>query len=68
MHLGSERTEQDRPVDGLGAFIDRAQAEGWRFVNAGTFLRELGKPAWDPHQRLALIDATHPWIEAAGVR
>jgi peptidoglycan/xylan/chitin deacetylase (PgdA/CDA1 family) len=55
MHLGSERVEGDRPSAGLGAFMDRARAEGWAFVSAGTFLRELGKPAWDPHPRLALL-------------
>ena len=53
MHLGSERAEGDRPALGLGAFMDQARAEGWRFVNAGVFLHELGKPTWDPRQRLA---------------
>ncbi len=59
MHLGSGREEGDRPTDGLGAFMDRAQKEGWTFVSAGAFLRDLGKPAWDPHQRLALLNGTH---------
>ncbi len=67
MHLGSERTEQDRPTVGLGAFMDQARAEGWHFVNAGTFLHELGKPAWDPHQRLALLPSP-PSQAAAGTR
>jgi len=57
MHLGSARSVGDRPTDGLGAFMDRAKKEGWNFVSAGTILAELGKPAWDPHQRLALLNA-----------
>ncbi|HEX9082723.1 MAG TPA: hypothetical protein VF768_10610, partial [Holophagaceae bacterium] len=67
MHLGSERAEPDRPAAGLGAFMDRARAEGWSFVTAGTFLRELGKPAWDPRHRLALLapQKAHP---GAGAR
>jgi peptidoglycan/xylan/chitin deacetylase (PgdA/CDA1 family) len=56
MHLGSARALGDRPTDGLGAFIDRAQKEGWTFVSAGTILRDLGKPVWDSHQRLALLN------------
>jgi len=55
MHLGSGRHEGDRPTDGLGAFMDRARKEGWTFVSAGAFLRDLGKPAWDPQHRLALL-------------
>jgi peptidoglycan/xylan/chitin deacetylase (PgdA/CDA1 family) len=55
MHLGSERVEKDRPSAGLGAFMDRARQEGWTFVPAGTFLHDLGKPAWDPQLRLALL-------------
>lgn len=55
MHLGSERVEKDRPSAGLGAFMDRAAREGWTFVPAGAFLRDLGKPAWDPQLRLALL-------------
>jgi peptidoglycan/xylan/chitin deacetylase (PgdA/CDA1 family) len=57
MHLGSARELGDRPTEGLGAFMDRARKEGWTFVSAGTILRDLGKPAWDPHQRLALLNA-----------
>ncbi|GLH69648.1 hypothetical protein GETHPA_11810 [Geothrix rubra] len=68
MHLGSERVEGDRPAAGLGAFMDRARAEGWTFVNASTFLRELGKPAWDPHPRLALLAATAPGPRASAAR
>ncbi len=56
MHLGSARALGDRPTDGLGAFMDRARKEGWTFVSAGTILRDLGKPIWDPHQRLALLN------------
>ena len=58
MHLGSARELGDRPTDGLGAFMDRARKEGWTFVSAGTILRDLGKPVWDPRQRLALLNAT----------
>jgi hypothetical protein len=58
MHLGSGRVEGDRPTDGLGAFMDRARKEGWSFVSAGAFLRDLGKPAWDPQQRIALLNGT----------
>ncbi|HEX9011333.1 MAG TPA: polysaccharide deacetylase family protein [Holophagaceae bacterium] len=68
MHLGSERAEGDRPAAGLGAFMDRARAEGWTFVNASTFLRELGKPAWDPRPRLALLAATAPGPRASAAR
>jgi peptidoglycan/xylan/chitin deacetylase (PgdA/CDA1 family) len=57
MHLGSARELGDRPTEGLGAFMDRARKEGWTFVTAGTILRDLGKPVWDPHQRLALLNA-----------
>jgi len=67
MHLGSERAEKDRPTVGLGAFMDRARAEGWSFVNAGTFLHVLGKPAWDPRQRLALLSSPPPHT-VAGTR
>ncbi len=55
MHLGSERLEKDRPSAGLGAFMDRASREGWTFVAVGAFLHDLGKPAWDPQRRLALL-------------
>ncbi|GLH73575.1 hypothetical protein GETHLI_20770 [Geothrix limicola] len=60
MHLGSARVMGDRPTDGLGAFMDRAQKEGWTFVSAGTILRDLGKPIWDPHQRLAWLNGSAP--------
>jgi peptidoglycan/xylan/chitin deacetylase (PgdA/CDA1 family) len=59
MHLGSGRDEGDRPTDGLGAFMDRARKEGWTFVSAGAFLHDLGKPTWDPQQRLALLNGAH---------
>jgi peptidoglycan/xylan/chitin deacetylase (PgdA/CDA1 family) len=55
MHLGSARELGDRPTEGLGAFMDRARKEGWSFVSAGTILRDLGKPVWNPQQRLALL-------------
>jgi len=55
MHLGSERAEHDRPARRLGAFIDRAKAEGWTFVRIGDYLRELGKPAWDYRARTPLL-------------
>ncbi len=55
MHLGSERDEQDRPAAKLGAFLDRARAEGWTFTTAGEMLREMGKPTWDRAPRLALL-------------
>lgn len=60
MHLGSGRELGDRPTDGLGAFMDRARKEGWTFVSASAFLRDLGKPAWDPQQRIALLAGTAP--------
>jgi peptidoglycan/xylan/chitin deacetylase (PgdA/CDA1 family) len=56
MHLGSARALGDRPTDGLGAFLDRAHKEGWTFVTAGAFMKDLGKPAWDPHRRLGLVN------------
>ena len=59
MHLGSARELGDRPTEGLGAFMDRARQEGWSFVSAGAILRDLGKPVWDPQQRLALLNGSH---------
>lgn len=58
MHLGSARRSSDRPTEGLGAFMDRARQEGWSFVPVGALLHDLGKPDWDPRQRLALLRAT----------
>ncbi|MBS1766552.1 MAG: polysaccharide deacetylase family protein [Acidobacteria bacterium] len=55
MHLGSERPEADRPAAKLGAFIDQARAEGWRFVTASEMLRLMGQPAWSRDHRLALL-------------
>jgi peptidoglycan/xylan/chitin deacetylase (PgdA/CDA1 family) len=55
MHLGSERAEGDRPTTELGAFMDRARKEGWTFVTASAFIHDLGKPDWDPQQRMALL-------------
>lgn len=59
MHLGSEREEGDRPADKLGAFLDRALAEGWTFVTATEMLRGMGKPAWNPEGRLALLHSAN---------
>lgn len=64
MHLGSERAAGDRPSAGLGAFMDRARKAGWSFVPVGTFLQDLGKPAWDPQRRLALLRAPEPATQA----
>lgn len=64
MHLGSERAVGDRPSTKLGAFMDRARQEGWRFVTVGTLLQDLGKPAWDPQHRLALLQS--PGARVAG--
>ncbi len=58
MHLGSGRDEEDRPSKGLGAFMDRAMREGWRFVTVGEYLRDMGKTPWDPSARMA-------WLEPA---
>jgi peptidoglycan/xylan/chitin deacetylase (PgdA/CDA1 family) len=55
MHLGSGRPEADRPAAKLGAFIDQARAEGWRFVTASEMLRLMGQPAWDRDRRAALL-------------
>jgi peptidoglycan/xylan/chitin deacetylase (PgdA/CDA1 family) len=58
MHLGSGRTETDRPSKKLGAFMDRARAEGWQFVKVGDYLHDLRKPAWNPGSRLAMLEQT----------
>jgi len=58
MHLGSARPANDRPTDGLGAFMDRARQQGWSFVPVGAYLHDLGKPDWDSRQRLALLHGT----------
>ncbi|HET6330382.1 MAG TPA: polysaccharide deacetylase family protein [Holophagaceae bacterium] len=58
MHLGSGRPEADRPAAQLGAFIDQARAEGWRFVTASEMLRLMGQPAWDRDRRAALLQQT----------
>lgn len=55
MHLGSGRPEQDRPAARLGAFIDQARAEGWRFVTASEMLRLMGQPTWDRDRRVSLL-------------
>jgi peptidoglycan/xylan/chitin deacetylase (PgdA/CDA1 family) len=56
MHLGSGRTEADRPSKKLGAFMDRARQEGWQFVKVGNYLQDLRKPAWNPGSRLAMLE------------
>lgn len=58
MHLGSDRPEADRPAAKLGAFIDQAQAEGWRFVTASEMLRLMAQPSWDRGRRTALLRQT----------
>jgi len=58
MHLGSGRPEADRPAARLGAFIDQAQAEGWRFVTASEMLRLMGQPTWNRDRRAALLQQT----------
>lgn len=60
MHLGSDRPAADRPAAKLGAFIDQAQAEGWRFVTASEMLRLMGQPAWSRDRRAALLQQTSP--------
>ncbi|MBI4912779.1 MAG: polysaccharide deacetylase family protein [Acidobacteria bacterium] len=55
MHLGSARPQEDRPAKSLGGFMDRAAKEGWRFVPVGAFLRDLGKPEWNPLRRVAML-------------
>ena len=40
-----------------GALLDRAAREGWTFVTAGAFVADLGKPAWDPRNRLPRVSA-----------
>ncbi len=60
MHLGSGRTETDRPSKKLGAFMDRARQEGWQFVKVGDYLQDLQKPAWNPGSRLAMLEQKGP--------
>lgn len=60
MHLGSGRPEEDRPAARLGAFIDKARAEGWRFVTASEMLRLMGQPSWDRDHRMALLRQGSP--------
>ncbi len=57
MHLGSERQAEDRPSNGLGAFLDEALRSGWTFVPVSTYLEAAGKPAWDSRPRVPLLDA-----------
>jgi peptidoglycan/xylan/chitin deacetylase (PgdA/CDA1 family) len=60
MHLGSARPEEDRPARSLGAFMDRAARGGWRFVPVGSYLKEMGKPEWDPLWRVAALNGATP--------
>nr|WP_320134179.1 polysaccharide deacetylase family protein [uncultured Holophaga sp.] len=55
MHLGSGRPERDRPGRILGPWLDRALAAGWTFTTVGSYLKDSGKPVWDPRNRL-------PWL------
>ena len=55
MHLGSERPVQDRPARVLGPFLDQAIRDGWTFVTIGDYLRESGKPVWNPSHRLGML-------------
>jgi len=55
MHLGSLRPYLDRPATYLGPFLDRAQADGWRFVCIGDYLKAMGRPVWEPSRRMARI-------------
>ena len=68
MHLGSGRTETDRPSKKLGAFMDRARQEGWQFVKVGAYLQDLRKPSWDPGARLAMIEQKGPRNGGSGGR
>ncbi len=68
MHLGSGRTETDRPSKKLGAFMDRARQEGWQFVKVGDYLQDLRKPAWNPGSRLATLEQKSPRSSGSGGR
>jgi peptidoglycan/xylan/chitin deacetylase (PgdA/CDA1 family) len=68
MHLGSERPLEDRPARVLGPFLDQAIRDGWRFVSIGTYLHSLGKPAWNPANRLSLLGQVAVPSRAAKVR
>ncbi|MBL0211246.1 MAG: polysaccharide deacetylase family protein [Holophagaceae bacterium] len=68
MHLGSGRAETDRPSKKLGAFMDRARAEGWQFVKVGDYLEDLRKPAWNPDSRLAVLEQKSPRSGGSGGR
>ncbi len=62
MHLGSARPEEDRPARSLGTFMDRAAKGGWRFVPVGAYLKEMGKPEWDPLWRIAALNGANTAI------
>ena len=68
MHLGSGRTEMDRPSRKLGAFMDRARREGWQFVKVGNYLEDLHKPAWNPDSRLVMLEEKSSPSGGAGSR
>ena len=59
MHLGSMRPAFDRPAKYLGPFMDRAIKAGWHFVPVSDYLKSMGRPAWDPARRLALMGESH---------
>jgi len=68
MHLGSGRPAEDRPARVLGPFLDRAIANGWRFVNVGSYLQASGKPAWERDRRAALLASASTSSPASGRR
>jgi len=68
MHLGSGRTETDRPSKNLGAFMDRARQEGWQFVKVGSYLEDLHKPAWNPDSRLVMLEQKDSRTGGSGSR
>ncbi len=55
MHLGSERPEEDRPSRNLNRFIDEKLRSGWRFVPVSSYLKDMGRPVWDPALRAGLL-------------
>jgi len=68
MHLGSARPAEDRPARVLGPFLDRAIANGWRFVCVGSYLQTAGKPAWERERRASLLASTASSSPATGRR
>ncbi len=68
MHLGSARPVEDRPARVLGPFLDRALADGWRFVNVGSYVQAGGKPPWPRDRRAALLTSGTSASSAAAQR